>query len=1358
MCPVSLPNEYDQGFSQRKATYKKYAQAIPGAFAIQKADQAPCRMACPAGLNVQAYVQMVGQGKYKEALKIIMEDLPLPGVLGRICPHGCEDACRRCDVDSPVAIRNLKRLAADKFDPRDIEIPCPPARDEKVAIIGSGPAGLSAAYHLARKGILSTIYEALPVTGGMLRVGIPEHRLPRDILDQEIEVITKLGVKIKTNTPLGPDLTVDDLFDQGYKAIYLGIGAHKGIELGVPGEKAGGVRQGVDFLREVNLTGTADVGENVAIIGGGNVAIDVARCAVRLGAKNVNIIYRRTRAEMPAWEEEIHAAESEGVNIEYLAAPQEILTQDGNVIGLRCIRMKLSDVDSSGRRRPVPIPGSEYDIDIDQLIPAIGQRPDLSAIEDISGLEFSRWGTTEVDAISYATGREGVFAGGDVQTGPWVAIGAIAAGKEAAESIVRYMDGQDMVQGREPITKENPLYRPIPSGMAQEARAKMPELALEQRQGNFKEVELGYEEGAGQDEAHRCLNCGYCCECYQCVDACGPQAVTLETHAQKPETLELNVGSVILAPGFKPFDPSKFENYNYIKHPNVVTSIEFERILSATGPTEGHLVRMSDHKEPKKIAWFQCIGSRDMNRCDNAYCSSVCCMYAVKEAVIAKEHSGNDLDCAIFFMDMRTHGKDFDKYYESAKEKHGVRFVRSRVHTVDPVPGTDDLEVRYVTDEGEIKTEIFDQIVLSVGMEISSEIVDLAKRLGIELSEGNFCKTESIDPIATQNKGIYVCGAFQGPKDIPESVMEASSAACSAGISLSSARGSLVREKKFPEESDVSDKDARIGIFVCNCGINIGGVADVPAIAEYAKSLPNVAYVEENLFTCSQDTQDKMVEVIKEQNLNRIVVAACTPRTHEPLFQETLRNAGLNAYLFDMANIRNQCTWVHSNDKKSATEKSKDLVRMAVNRASLLEPIPAISVDINKSALVIGGGISGMTAALSLADQGFPATIVEKSSELGGAAKDLKQTSKGQDVKGYLSGLVDKVKKHPDVEVLTGSQVVGASGFVGNFETQVANGNGTKTVQHGVTIIATGGKAADVDEYLYGKNPRVTRWHDLEHDPEKLKNADSIVFIQCVGSRDDNRPYCSRICCTSSVLQAVSIKEQHPDTDVFILYRDIRTYGEKEYLYKKARELGVIFVRYSLDNKPEVREIENGLEVDVFDPILQKNITIKADYVNLATAIEPAENTAISEFYKIPLNAEKFFMEAHAKLRPVDFATDGIFLCGLAHYPKAIDESIAQAMAAASRATTILAKDSVQISPLVSQIDVEKCIGCGLCTEVCAFAAIELEEVEGKGYRAKNISASCKGCGLCASSCPQQAIDMLHFRDAQIVASICAVV
>ncbi len=843
-------------------------------------------------------------------------------------------------------------------------------------------------------------------------------------------------------------------------------------------------------------------------------------------------------------------------------------------------------------------------------------------------------------------------------------------------------------------------------------------------------------------------------KCKACEKFCPTEAIKFD---DKEASVTLNVGSVIVTSGFKPFDPSNFDNYQYATFPNVITSLEFERILAAGGPTTGHVLRPSDNQEPAKIAWLQCIGSRDLNRCDNEYCSSVCCMYAIKEAIIAKEHIGNNFEPAIFFIDVRTHGKDFEKYYERAKAE-GVRCIRSRVHTITEADETGTLALSYVSESGEMIDENFDMAVLSVGMEPSDSAVDLAEKMGVEINGYNFIQTSDTTPVATSRPGIYVAGAIQGVKDIPESVMQASAAACRAGVNLASARGTLINEKEFPSESDVADQAPRIGVFVCNCGVNIGGIADVPAIAEYAKSLPDVAYVEENLFSCSQDTQDKMVEVIKEQKLNRIVVAACTPRTHEPLFQETLRNASLNSYLFDMANIRNQCTWVHSDDKETATEKSKDLVRMAVNRASLLEPIPDISVEIEKSALVIGGGVAGMTAALSLADQGFPATIVEKSSDLGGAAKDLKTTWKGQDVKGYLSGLIDQVKQHSDIDVLTDAQVVDASGFVGNFETQVSNGDDTRTVKHGVTIVATGGTAADTDEYLYNQNPRVMRWHDLEHEPEKLKDAGSVVFIQCVGSRDDNRPYCSRICCTSSILQAISIKEEDPETDVFILYRDIRTYGEREALYKKAREKGVIFVRYSLDSRPKVVEVDDGLEVDVFDPILQRNLKIKADYVNLATAIDPADNASISEYYKIPLNAENFFMEAHAKLRPVDFATDGIFLCGLAHYPKAIDESIAQAMAAAGRATTILAKDSVQISPLVSQIDAEKCIGCGLCDEVCAFNAIELEEIEGKGYRAKNIPASCKGCGLCAASCPQQTIDMLHFRDAQIVASICAAI
>jgi len=842
-------------------------------------------------------------------------------------------------------------------------------------------------------------------------------------------------------------------------------------------------------------------------------------------------------------------------------------------------------------------------------------------------------------------------------------------------------------------------------------------------------------------------------KCRACEKFCPTDAINFD---DKEEQISLNVGSIIVTAGFKTFDPSVFDNYQHAKLPNVVTSMEFERILSAGGPTAGHVLRPSDQKEPAKIAWLQCVGSRDLNKCDNEYCSSVCCMYAIKEAVIAKEHLGADFQGSIFYMDMRTHGKDFERYYDRAKAD-GIRFICSRVHTINQIDESGSLSLEYVTDAGERIIEDFDMVVLSVGMEPSDSAVEVAQRLSIELNQYDFVRTDDFSPVATSRSGIYVAGVIQGCKDIPQSVMEASAAACSAGITLSSARGSLVRDKQFPAENDIADEAPRIGVFVCNCGINIGGIADVPAITEYAKSLPNVVYAEENLFSCSQDTQDKLVEIIREQKLNRVVVAACTPRTHEPLFQETLRNAGVNAYLFDMANIRNQCTWVHSEDKPAATAKSKDLVRMAVSRAALLEPIPDLAVEVNKSALVVGGGIAGMTAALSLADQGFPTVIVERSSELGGVARDIATTWRGEDVGSFLNYLAVRVEKHPDVEVLLDSEVTNAGGFVGNFETQVTSGNLTRIVRHGATVIATGAEASGTDEYLYGKNPKVIRWHDIEQHPGMLKDADCVVFIQCVGSRDENRPYCSRICCTTSISQAIAVKDQHPDTDVYILYRDIRTFGEREVLYKEARAKGVIFIRYSLEDKPIVYEGDDGLEVRVFDPILQRKVLIKADIINLATAILPAENSRLAALYKLPVNSDNFFMEAHAKLRPVDFASDGLFVCGLAHYPKPIDETIAQALAAAGRAATVLAKASIAVSPLVSQVDTEKCIGCGLCVEVCPFGAIELEEIEGKGYRAKNISASCKGCGLCASSCPEKAIDMLHFRDQQIMAAVCSV-
>ena len=1352
VCPVDLPSEYDEGLAFKKATYKSYAQAIPGAFAIQKADKAPCRLACPGGLNVQGYVQMVKEGKYKEALDIIMEDLPLPGVLGRICPHGCEDACRRCDVDDPVAIRDLKRLAADKFDPREIDIPRAESRPEKVAIIGSGPAGLSCAYHLARRGIGTTIFESLPEAGGKLRVGIPAHRLPREVLDNEIELITNLGVELKTNTALGEDVTIDGLLGDGYKAVYLALGAHKGIELGIPGEKANGVRQGVDFLREVNLTGTTEVGNKVGIIGGGNVAIDVARSAVRLGAKEVTIIYRRTRHEMPAWEEEIQAAELEGTELTYLAAPQEVLTQDGKVVGLRLIRMELSEPDSSGRKRPIPVPGSEYDIEIDQLIPAIGQRPDLSSLEDVTGLTFSRWGTTEVNSISYATELEGVFAGGDLQTGPWVAIGAIGAGKEAAESIHRYLDGVDLVEGREPVVNENPVYRPVPENEPVVARAKMPELAAADRVGNFNEVELGYEEAEGQAEAARCINCGYCCECEQCVGACLADAID---HSEQPKVDEIEVGSVVLCPGSRPYDPSKLENiYHYNTSPNVMTSLEFERILSASGPTMGHLVRPSDEKEPKKIAWLQCVGSRDNNQCGNGYCSSVCCMYALKDSMIAKEHADYDLECTIFNMDIRSFGKDYELYYQRAKDS-GIRFVKSRVHSLDVIGETDDLNIRFVDDAGELHNEQFDMVVLSVGLEITADTVEAAKRLGIELNASNFVDTNPFTPVETSRDGVFACGVFQGPMDIPSSVTEASAAACAAGARLAEARNTLTRSLELPEQIDVEGQDARIGVFVCNCGVNISSVVDVKEVEEYAKSLPGVVYSTQNLFTCSQDSQEEMKEIIKEQGLNRVVVAACSPKTHEPIFRDTLEGCGLNKYLFEMANIRNQDSWVHANEKDEATTKAKDLVRMSVARAVTLNSLKEKEIPVNKRGLVIGGGVSGMNAALGLANQGYEVVLLEKEAELGGLANNLTATIEGAKIGDYLASLVPQVTGNDKIEVVTNALITGFSGFKGNFTTELLTGADIepRKIEHGVVILATGAHEYKPEEFLYGQNDSIMTQLELARSMQQsdFKAPDQVVMIQCVGSRNDDHPNCSRVCCQTAIKNALHLKEENPDTDVYVLYRDIRTYGLLEEYYTEARKKGVMFFRFDQDDPPVVEAVNGGVQVTFNDHVLNRKLLVETDMLVLSAGMRASDTDELAGIVKVARTADNHFMEAHVKLRPVDMASDAVYVCGTAHSPKLLGESIAQAQAAAARAISFLSQDTITLSAVTAKVDTENCVKCLTCVRSCPFEVPVWNTAKGE---IEINEALCRGCGVCTAVCPRQVIQLSFYEDDQITSKI----
>ena len=738
-------------------------------------------------------------------------------------------------------------------------------------------------------------------------------------------------------------------------------------------------------------------------------------------------------------------------------------------------------------------------------------------------------------------------------------------------------------------------------------------------------------------------------------------------------------------------------------------------------------------------------------------------MYAVKEATIAKEHQ-RDVEPTIFFMDMRTFGKGFDQYYQRAESEHGVRFIRSRISSVEPAQDTGNLMLRYQSDGGRIVAEEFDLVVLSVGLRPPREAQELANKLKIELNQYGFCRTRPFSAVSTSQEGIFVCGAFSGPKDIPETVIQASGAACLAGKRLAASRGTLITEKTYPPEVDVRGEPPRIGVFVCHCGINIGAYVNVPEVVEYVSTLPHVVYAERNLYTCSQDTQEKIREKIKEHRLNRVVVASCSPRTHEPLFQETLRDAGLNPYLFEMANIRDQCSWVHMHEPKKATQKAKDLVRMAVAKAENLFPLQRIPLEMTKQALIVGGGVAGMVAALDVAEQGFEVYLVEREQELGGNLRHIHYTLDGTNVQQYFQELEKNVMNNPFIKVFLNTRIKEVAGYIGNWETTLENAIGTKeVVHHGVVIVATGGKEYQPTEYLYGENEDILTQRELEEKIAtqglNLGSSSNIVMIQCVGSREEKRPYCGRFCCAQAIKNALKIKREQKGANVFVLYRDIRTYGFKEEYYKQARAAGVIFIRYDEENKPQVTKRGKDLLVQVRDPILDQELRLKADLLVLTVPAIPRDGSKeLAQMLKVPLNEDGFFLEAHVKLRPVEFATEGVFLCGLAHSPKTIEESIDQAHAAVSRAMSILTKDSIEGEGLTSVVNISRCTACGLCELICAYKAIEVTVVDEKrGTKAAQVNeALCKGCGACAANCRSGAIDVKGFTGRQIYAAICS--
>lgn len=854
-------------------------------------------------------------------------------------------------------------------------------------------------------------------------------------------------------------------------------------------------------------------------------------------------------------------------------------------------------------------------------------------------------------------------------------------------------------------------------------------------------------------------------KCRNCEKVCEPGAIDFE---QKEEIITLDVGSIIVAAGLAEFDALLKDEYSYRTCPNVVTSMEFERILSASGPTQGHVLRPSDKKMPHRIGFIQCVGSRD-TQAGHDYCSTICCMQAAKDSIIINEHLP-EARITVFGMDIRACGKNFDRFIERAEHEHNTRFVRTRISSVDVDPTTDNPVVHY-TENGHVRRESFDLLILSVGLRPTQELKQLAKTLGIALDNLGFVRTTPFAPIATSRPGVFVCGTASGPKDIPESVIEASGAAASAGVVLTAFPSKKI-VMEYPEEKVIDDGDRpRIGVFVCHCGINIAATVDVEQVARACAELPYVEYSQDLMFACSQDAQKLISDKIHEFNLNRVVVAACTPRTHEPLFQATLKQSGINPYLFEFANIREQCSWVHQKEPARATAKAKELVAMAIAKASQLEPLSKTKIAINKNCLVIGGGLAGLTAACDIAEHGYHVDLVEKEDALGGNARTIVYTLEGERTDGFITALIERTQGHPRITVHTGTYVQSVSGFIGSFKATITGvpraaqfvaepvqDEKEQTIEHGVIVVASGAHEYKPTEYLYGKEERVLTQRELEqkiaHNDVEVQRATCVVMIQCVGSRNEERPYCSRVCCGTAVKNALLLKHMNPQVQVYVLYRDVRTYGCKELYYKKARENGVIFIQYEEGEEPQVTGNEHGLNVEVRERIINKWLRFNPDLLVLSTGMVPnQDNKFLSQTLKVPLGTDGFFFEAHVKLRPVDFATDGIFVCGLAHYPKDISESIAQAKAAASRAITVLNNDEIEVEGKVAYVNESRCNSCGHCVSVCAYSAIEIDHE--KAVAVIN-SALCKGCGTCVASCRSSAINLRGFKDEQILAALMA--
>jgi heterodisulfide reductase subunit A-like polyferredoxin len=1348
-CPVSVEDAYNEGLGTRKAIYKLYPQAIPNTYAVTKKGHSPCKRACAVHTSAQGYVALIKEERFDAAFTVAEEPNPFTAVCGRVCTAKCEIDCTRGEVEEPIAIRSLKRFLSD-WAAENVPLPdaIPPVYDEPVAVVGGGPAGLTCARDLALMGYPVTVFESKAEPGGMLRFGIPEYRLPKYALQRDVDRILALGVDLRCNQKAGVDFTVDELLgDKGYKAVFLATGLQGGRTLPLPGADAKGVLDAVSVLYKATVGEPVEMGKNVVVIGGGDVAFDAGRTALRLGAEKVTINCIEDDATVPASLEEVEEGSAESIVFNCSCMPDAVkVDADGRACGVTFSACSLGEPDERGWRPPVRLDGTEHELACDTVIFAIGQSMVDDFMQGAGGLKVER-GQIVIDKQTHATAREGVFAGGDAAaTAPWTAIEAIAAGRRGARAVHNYLRGEELApiwdeQMEEAKPEDELLAKTEPM-----ARLPMPQLAGAARKTTWDEVNSGYSAEQAVAEAKRCLDCAICSECMECVRACGPGALL---HGERDAEYTYDVGAVVLATGFDLHDPGANSEYGYRRYPNVLSALEYERMLSASGPTIGDVKRPSDGAHPQKIAFIQCVGSRDQQ---HEYCSSVCCMFANKQAMLTIDHVP-ECEPTVFLMDMRAQGKGFDAFYQRALDR-GVSFIRSRPSFIKEDPDSKDLLISWEDEGGTLHMSQFDMVVLSAGLEPARKAQEAAGHLGIELNRHGFCDLREFDPLETSRKGVFVVGPFGEPKDIPDSVAQASAAAARVMAGLADSRGTLTVDKEYPDERSVADEEPRIGVFVCHCGSNIAGVIGVESVAEYAQTLPGVEFATDTLYTCSSDSLSLIKEKIEEHGLNRVVVASCTPRTHEPIFQDTLREAGLNPFLFEMANIRDQASWVHAKEPEKATQKAKDLIRMSVARARMLEPLYKIDVPLTHAALVIGGGVAGMTAAAALGEMGHEVHLVERAEKLGGHVLELGTTIRGGDPAGMVARLEERLVDNPNVKIHLESEIGDFHGFIGNFSSVIAAKDGKRTpIDHGVVVVATGSREDRPGLFGLGTSPKVVTGMELERmlkdDDPALAEVGPVGFVLCAGSLDDYKPYCSRTCCQQSIKNAIALKERDPERPVYVWFKEIRTFGLLEEYYTKARELGVIFTRYDDTSKPVVNA--NGkVEVAYRDAALRRDITLPVDLLVLATPTVPsAGGEELSKLLKVPLTADGFYLEAHVKLRPVDFASEGIFLAGAAHYPKGIDETISQAYAAAGRAAAILAKPALKAGGVVAEVDQDKCAACLTCVRVCPY---EVPVIDPEAKKAKIEAAACQGCGVCVSECPVKAITLHHYTDAQVFA------